>query len=226
MGRNPRPDTAPAALPYAMPVWRLKALSLALLAGFFAIGWQLTVFGRMSPPSSRIMVAENQVQHALSRPDTVDRNGRMLASDIRVYWLFADPAQIIDVDEAVERLSKVLSENDMVGLRAKLLSKSRFEWVKRGLTPRDAQRVHNLGLPGMHLMEEPQRVYPDGETAVHILGHTNVDNQGLAGIEKFIDATPAVVSQAEGGAQRPRVALSVDLRVQHALHEEDRKSVV
>lgn len=220
MGRNPRPDTAPAALPYAMPVWRLKALSLALLAGFFAIGWQLTVFGRMSPPSSRIMVAENQVRHALSRPDTVDRNGRMLASDIRVYWLFADPAQIIDVDEAVERLSKVLSENDMVGLRAKLLSKSRFEWVKRGLTPRDAQRVHNLGLPGMHLMEEPQRVYPDGETAVHILGHTNVDNQGLAGIEKFIDATPAVVSQAEGGAQRPRVALSVDLRVQHALHEE------
>jgi cell division protein FtsI (penicillin-binding protein 3) len=203
-----------------MPVWRMKALSLAVLAGFLAIGWQLTLFGRMAPPSSRIMVAENQVRHALPRPDTVDRNGRILASDIRVYWLFADPAQIIDVDEAVERLSKVLPEKDMAGLRNKLSNKTRFEWVKRGLTPRDASRIHNLGLPGLHLIEEPQRVYPAGETAVHILGHTNVDNQGLAGIEKFIDATPSVVMQADGSAQRPRVQLSIDLRVQHALHEE------
>jgi cell division protein FtsI (penicillin-binding protein 3) len=220
MDRNPRRPDMPAAAPYAMPVWRLKALSLALLAGFVAIGWQLTVFARMAPPTSRIMVAENQVRHAMSRPDTVDRDGRILASDVRVYWLFADPAQIIDVDEAVERLAKVLPEKDIVGLRNKLLNKTRFEWVKRGLTPRDASRVHNLGLPGLHLMEEPQRVYPAGETAVHILGHTNVDNQGLAGIEKFIDANPSVVMQTEGNAQRPRVQLSVDLRVQHALHEE------
>ena len=218
MGRNPHPDMAPAALPYAMPVWRLKALSLALARRLFRHRLAAHRLRPVTPPSSRIMVAENQVRHALSRPDTVDRNGRMLASDIRVYWLFADPAQIIDVDEAVERLSKVLSDRDMVGLRAKLIDKNRFEWVKRGLTPRDAQRVHNLGLPGMHLMEEPQRVYPDGETAVHILGHTNVDNQGLAGIEKYHRRHAAATIQK--AAERPRVELSVDLRVQHALHEE------
>ena len=62
------------------------------------------------------MVAENQLRHAVSRPDTVDRNGLMLASDIRVYWLFADPGQINSVDETIERLSRVLSADDMIGL--------------------------------------------------------------------------------------------------------------
>jgi cell division protein FtsI (penicillin-binding protein 3) len=200
------------------PLWRLRLLSLALLASFLAIGWQLTSLGRGSAFASRIMVAENQLRHAVSRPDTVDRHGRMLASDIRVYWLFADPGQINGVDETVERLARVLSAEDMVGLRTKLGGQSRFEWIKRGLTPREAAAVHNLGLPGLHLIQEPQRVYPAGETAVHVLGHTNVDNQGLAGIEKYIDGT--ALAAAPDTADRASVQLSIDLRIQHALHEE------
>jgi cell division protein FtsI (penicillin-binding protein 3) len=210
-----------AASAPGLPVWRLRVLMLALLGGFCAIGWQLTALGGASPVSSRIMLAENQVRHALSRPDTVDRNGRMLASDVRVYWLYADPSQILGVDETLEKLGRVLAPSDMTGLRDKLAGKSRFEWVKRGLTPKEAGRVHNLGLPGLYLIEEPQRVYPAGETAVHILGHTNVDNRGLAGIEKYIDGQPAeAISAGERPDERPRVRLSLDLRVQYALHDE------
>ena len=196
MRREPRHNeqTGAAGGP---PIWRLNLLALALLGSFFAIGWQLTALGRGGAFASRIMVAENQIRHAVSRPDTVDRNGLVLASDIRVYWLFADPAQINGVDETIEKLSRVLSAEDLIGLRTKLSGQSRFEWVKRGLTPKEAAAVHNLGLPGLHLIQEPQRVYPAGETAVHVLGHTNVDNQGLAGIEKYIDSVQQTTAATE-----------------------------
>ncbi len=215
----PRSNIDSRAAPVT-PVWRLRALAFTVLGGFLAIGWQLTALGRDTAIGSRIMTAENQIRHAVSRPDIVDRHGRMLASDIRVYWLFADPSQILDVDETVERLSHILSAEDLIGLSGKLRGPSRFEWVKRGLTPKDAALVHDMGLPGLHLIEEPQRVYPAGATAVHVLGHTNVDNQGLAGMEKFIDGMPGAATPEGGPAARPRVQLSLDLRIQHALHEE------
>jgi cell division protein FtsI (penicillin-binding protein 3) len=206
-----------------LPAWRMNALMVGLLGGFLAIGWQLTELGREGVVTSRLMVAGNAVQNAISRPDIVDRNGRMLASDIKVYWLFADPGQILDADETVEKLSRVLAPEDMVGLRARLAGKSRFEWVKRGLSPKLAAKVHNLGVPGLHLIDEPQRIYPAGRTAAHILGHTNVDNRGLAGIEKYIDVGLQTASSAQEAASdggRRRVSLSIDLRVQHALYDE------
>lgn len=203
------------------PVGRLRALTVMLLVGFGAVAWQLTSLARGIQGGARMMVTENQIRHATARPDIVDRNGRVLASDIRVYWLFADPRQILSVDETLEKLSRVLRPAEMEGLREKLSAPgSRFAWVKRGLSPRDASAVHDMGLPGLNLLQEPQRVYPAGSTAVHVLGHTNVDNEGLAGIEKFIDAQPGVISEPTEFGGRPKVRLSLDLRLQHAVHEE------
>jgi cell division protein FtsI (penicillin-binding protein 3) len=191
-----------------------------MLGGFAAIGWQLSAIGREPGAPSRLMNASNQVQHARSRPDLMDRNGRMLASDIRVYWLNADPSHVLNADDMVEKLSRVLRPDDMAGLRDKLVSKSRFEWIKRGLTPKQAKAIHNLGLPGLSLLEEPQRIYTAGRIAAHILGHTDVDNAGIAGIEKFLDARPELAAAPEGKGERAALSLSLDLRVQHALHEE------
>jgi len=193
---------------------------LAVIGCFLAVGGQLVSLGRELTTGSRMMTAENQIRHAVSRPDAVDRNGLVLASDIRVYWLFADPSQIQDVEETVERLSRVLKGIEAEDLRVRLRGPGRFVWVKRGLTPREANAVHNLGLPGLNLLQEPQRIYPAGGTAVHVLGHTNVDNEGLAGIEKFIDAQPGAATDAPEFGGRQRVRLSLDLRLQHALHEE------
>lgn len=194
---------------------------LCLLGGFAAVAWHLTMLGRYPVMTSQLMTAHEQhTQFAQSRPDLVDRNGRMLASDIRVYWLYADPGQIINADETVEKLSRILQPDDMIGLRGKLTSKSRFEWIKRGLTPNLAKAIHSLGLPGLTLIEEPQRIYPAGRTAVHVLGQTNVDNKGIAGIERYIDSHPELAIPPKEKGERPRIALSLDLRVQHALHEE------
>jgi cell division protein FtsI (penicillin-binding protein 3) len=207
--------------PGGPPSGRLHLLTLALIGCFGVVAWQLTSLARGGATvGPRMMSAENQIRHAVSRPDALDRHGRVLAADIRVYWLFADPTQVLDADETVERLSRVIKRAELDGLREKLRAPGRFVWVKRGLTPRDARAVHDLGLPGLYLLQEPQRVYPAGATAVHVLGHTNVDNEGLAGIEKYIDAQPASATQPSESGVRQRVKLSLDLRLQHAVHEE------
>src|SRR5262249_22527912 len=76
------------------------------------------------------------------RPDIVDRSGRLRATDIRVYWLAANPREIPHADEAAEKLTALFPDLDQAALSRKFREKSsRFEWVKRGLVPNQAQAV-------------------------------------------------------------------------------------
>ncbi len=202
------------------PLWRLNAVMLSLLGGFAAVVWQLALLGGGGGPATQMMAAGAHIRHAAARPDLIDRHGRILASDIGVYWLYADPARIVNADETVEKLSRFLGSDDMAGLRARLTGSSRFEWIKRGLTPKQAGEVHAFGLPGLTLIPERQRAYPAGRIAAHVLGHADVDNRGLAGIEKYLDSRPDLAVEPEEKGARPFVRLSLDLRVQHALHDE------
>ncbi len=149
------------------------------------------------------------------RPDLTDRNDIIMAKDLNKTSLYADSTKIIDVDEVVERLTAILPEIDPRRLRAKLAHKSKFIWIKRGLTPRQHARIFQLGLPGLEFERENSRVYPKGQIAAHILGHVNVDNKGTAGIEKYIDT----IGLSNTDTLAP-VRLSIDLRAQHAMREE------
>ena len=60
--------------------------------------------------------------------------------------------------------------------------------MKREITPRQHEEVHRLGIPGVGFLPENKRVYPNGPAAAHVLGFANVDNVGIAGIEKYIDS--------------------------------------
>lgn len=150
-----------------------------------------------------------------ARPDLTDRNGNILAKDLYTPSLYADSGRIIDTDEVVEKLSPILPDIDPDTLYKKLSRKSAFIWLKRGLTPRQQSRIHELGLPGLGFVREKQRVYPNGRIAAHVLGHVNIDNRGIAGIEKYIDK----IGLSNSDALAP-VALSIDLRAQHAVNEE------
>ncbi len=133
------------------------------------------------------------IVRSFARPDIVDRNGRLIATDLEAPSLYADPALILDVDEAAEKLGEVLPDLDQVQLRTMLADKSRrFVWVRRGLSPRTAQRLHDLGLPGLGFRRELKRSYPLGTLAGHVLGTVNIDNRGVSGIEKHIDETVGV----------------------------------
>jgi len=160
---------------------------------------------------------------AAARPDIVDRNGEILATDIKTASLYAEPRRIIDPDEAAEKLLSVLPDLDPVKTRRQLASDAGFIWLKREITPRQRAAIHNLGIPGVGFLSENRRFYPGGPTASHIVGHVNVDNEGIAGIENFIDGL-GLADLHEAGFALERglepVRLSVDLRVQHALRDE------
>ena len=160
---------------------------------------------------------------ATARPDILDRNGAILATDVKASSLFGEPRKIIDVDEAVELLTAELPDLDATELRERLSSRKGFVWLKREITPKQQQEIHRLGIPGIGFLSENKRVYPNGSEVSHLIGHVNIDNQGIAGIEKWLDARGLADLHMAGFAtdrlQKP-VELAVDLRVQHALRDE------
>lgn len=160
---------------------------------------------------------------ATARPDIVDRNGEILATDVKAASLFAEPRRIIDIDEAVELLTAVLPDLDPVEVRERLSSKRGFVWLKREITAKQQQEIHRLGLPGVGFLRENKRAYPNGAVVSHLIGHVNIDNQGIAGIERWLDKTGLADLHLAGFAtdrQQKPVELAVDLRVQHALRDE------
>ena len=158
-----------------------------------------------------------------ARPDIVDRNGETLATDIRTASLFAEPRYVIDPDEATELLVSVLPDLDRTRLRQELATNAKFAYIKREITPRQQQAIHKLGIPGIGFRVENRRFYPGGPAAAHVLGTVNIDNQGIAGIEKYIDQSFLSDIHAAGfgaGNNLEPVKLSLDLRVQHVVRDE------
>ena len=160
---------------------------------------------------------------ATARPDIVDRNGTVLATDVKSPSLFGEPRRIIDKDEAIELLTAALPDLDEAEARTRLSSRKGFVWLKREITPKQQQNIHKLGIPGIGFLRENKRVYPTGASVAHLIGLVNIDNQGIAGMEKWLDNNGLADLHRAGFAtdrlQKP-VELSIDLRVEHALRDE------
>ncbi|MDX8453887.1 penicillin-binding protein 2 [Mesorhizobium sp. VK9D] len=186
---------------------------------YSTIAGRLVYLGLQNPdlsdgPQSRVTA---------SRPDIVDRNGEVLATDIKTASLFAEPRRIVDADEAIERLSTVLPEIDYEQTYRKLKSGAGFVWLQRQLTPKQQADIMSLGIPGLGFRTEKRRFYPSGETSSYVVGLTNIDNQGISGMEKYIDEQGLSDLQASGLAvarDLKPVKLSIDLRVQHVVRDE------
>jgi cell division protein FtsI (penicillin-binding protein 3) len=166
------------------------------------------------------------VTHA--RPDIVDRNGETLATDIKTASLFAEPRYIVDPDEATELLTTILPDLDPDRLRRQLSTDAKFAYIKRELTPRQQQAIHKLGIPGIGFRVENRRFYPGGAAASHVLGSVDIDNAGIAGIEKYIDESFLNDLHTAGfatGHALESVRLSLDLRVQHVVRDELAKAM-
>ncbi len=197
-------------------------IAIACFAVFYsAIGARLVQYGMRSPETVSSIARADQL--LISRPDLLDRNGEVLATDIRTVSLFAEPNKIVDADEAVELLATVLPDLDMRGIHRKLSSNSRFQWLRRQLTPKQQSQILSLGIPGIGFRPETRRFYPGGPTASHVVGHVNIDNKGIAGMEKYVDGDGLGDLAAAGmtvNEDLKPVRLSLDLRVQHVLRDE------
>lgn len=195
-----------------------------VFAIYAAIGGRLVHLALQDEPAPAVPAA----RVTASRPDLVDRNREVLATDIKTASLFAEPRRIVDIDEAIEKLATVLPDLDYERTYRRLDSDAGFVWLRRQLSPRQQARIMALGVPGFGFRSEKSRFYPGGPTASHILGLVNVDNKGIAGIEKFVDDQGLADLQATGlaveGHLEP-VRLSIDLRVQHIIRDELMRSM-
>jgi cell division protein FtsI (penicillin-binding protein 3) len=198
----------------------LAIVAFAVVYSIIAV--RLVMFGIASDSRTAHRVVSGDAI-ATARPDILDRNGEILATDVPVPSLYAEPRRLIDVDEAVELLTADLPDLDATELRERLSSKRGFVWLKRDIAPAQQSEIYHQGMPGIGFLNENKRDYPNGSEVSHVLGAVNIDNQGIAGIEKWLDGQGLQALHMAGLAtdrlQTP-VQLAVDLRVQHAMRDE------
>jgi cell division protein FtsI (penicillin-binding protein 3) len=207
---------------------RLRLVGLCFASSFLAICAQLgylSVYKNLGVPNEPVA----QYEPRMPRPDIVDRNGIVLATDISVPSLYAEPNKVLDVDEAVELLTATDPELDAKQLRSRLSqSKKGFVWLKREVSPELKEAIFNLGIPGIGFRPETKRIYPMGRLAAHVLGYVDLDSIGIAGIEKYLDDQGAIYTASLADPEKRMTTpayTTIDIRVQHALADELAKAI-
>ncbi len=207
---------------------RVKLIACVFVLVYGVIAGKLIYFGLLPPqPPNSSGGAWDTV--AAARPDILDRHGDILATDIKVTSVFADPRRIIDKDEAVDQLTSIMPDLNARELRERLGSRKGFVWVKRAITPKQQQAIYHLGLPGIGFMQENKRVYPNGPLAAHVLGYANINGIGISGLEKYIDSE-GLADLHVAGFKLTRddlkpVVTSLDLRATYAVRDELAKGI-
>lgn len=190
---------------------RLIFVMSAFAVLFFIVAMkatEVTVLGH----SEKKSVASSKKDN-VKRSEIVDRNGNLLATNLKTSSIYANPKEILNFEETVTKLSDTIPKLDAPSLMADLDRDTKFVWIKRNITPKEQKAVNDLGLPGIYFIDDKSRVYPHGNLLSHILGYVDVDNKGLAGIEREFDE---LLSKS---GKKP-LQLSVDLKLQHILRDE------
>ena len=208
---------------------RIRLMGLFFASVFLAITVQLVRITIIAPMNEEAKIIAEAREH-IPRPDIVDRNGIVLATDIAVASLYADPRKIIDIDEAVELITATVPDIDSKALLAKFKTPGKaFVWLKRQVSPEERDAVYNLGIPGVGYVNERKRVYPQGRLSAHTVGYVDVDTKGIAGIERYLDDAGALFTASltdPGKAAAAPAELAMDIRVQHAMTDEISKAVI
>jgi cell division protein FtsI (penicillin-binding protein 3) len=150
------------------------------------------------------------------RGDIVDRDGKPLARTIDAWTIALHPSKIIGNKLDLSRkLATLMPERDEAAWMELLRSDKTFIYLRRRASPRLVEAVNALGEPGLALSREPDRLYPQTDLAAHVLGFTDIDGHGAAGMERAFD------DQLSGPETRGEpLVLSISSGVQQALEHE------
>jgi cell division protein FtsI (penicillin-binding protein 3) len=150
------------------------------------------------------------------RADIVDRNGIQLARTIDAWSIGIHPRRVIgDRAELARRLHELMPDRSAEQYRALLSSDSNYLYLARRAVPELVDAVNALGEPAIVFNREPERLYPQTALAGHVLGWTDFDGRGVAGMERVLEERLT----APGQRGRP-VALAIDSRVQATMESE------
>jgi cell division protein FtsI (penicillin-binding protein 3) len=159
---------------------------------------------------------EELTSYIPERGDIVDRNGDPLARTIDAWTIAIHPNKVIgDKLALARRLAELMPEYGEEQYFGLLRSGKTFFYLRRRASPALVEAVNAIGEPGLAIQREPDRLYPQTTLAAHVLGFTDIDGHGVAGMERAYDgylADPATRGQP--------LILSIDSRVQQALEHE------
>ncbi len=168
------------------PVWRSKfivgmiALGFVVLAGRAA--WVQVVSNEFFQRQGEVRFART-LELPANRGRILDRNGLLLATSVPAPSIWAIPEDVDRDRKKLTQLAKLL-EMPLAELEKKLENEDKtFVWLKRQLDAPVAQEVAALNIKGIYQRKEYKRQYPEGEAAAHVVGFTNVEDQGQEGME-------------------------------------------
>lgn len=151
------------------------------------------------------------------RGDIVDRNGIMLAASLKTASLYADQKRITDPVTSAKALTDIFPDLRYGDALKKLQGDKRFVWIRRNLTPTEQRKILEIGDPGLAFEYDYRRIYPQGNMTSHIVGYTDTDGKGIAGIEHSFNKLLTDSSAP--------LKLTLDIRLQHILKREVQKAV-
>jgi cell division protein FtsI (penicillin-binding protein 3) len=199
---------------------RLLVLGLAFFCAFGLIGMRMGALASSVPEEPRASAVGNPIIG--QRSDIVDRNGRILATNLQTHSLYAHPRDMIDPAYAAKGLAEIFPDLDEAELLKDFAGERRFLWIRRQISPEQMQAVHDIGSPGLLFGPREMRLYPNGPIAAHILGGASYGREGVAsaevigvaGVERQFDSY--LRDPANEGAP---LQLSLDLTVQAAAEQ-------
>lgn len=239
--------TASPLLTSRTPVWRSKLVVSALALGFIGLGARaayIQVFNNDFFQRQGEVRYSRTLELPASRGRILDRNGLILASSVPSPSIWAIPEDVALNDTQRSELAKLLAL-PLADLNKKLADEDKnFVWLKRHVEPETAKQIAQAGFKGIYQRTEFKRQYPEGEAAAHVVGFTNVEDNGQEGIELLYNSTllgragsRQVIKDRLGqsveqvGESVPPVAgqdvhLSLDTKVQFFAYQKLRDAVV
>ena len=190
-----------------------------VLCGFIAIAIIGTIGTRivgLAEANGNLRLAVHGQTAAPMRGRILDRSGQLLAGNLPITVLHANPTEIMNIDAAAARLAPTLPHHSIADLRNLLGKKTKYVELDRQLSPKQHAAILQLGIPGVYFAKGMSRIYPRGQTAAHVLGFVDTDHNGIAGIEKALN------TELANGQD---VTLSLDLGLQTIISHEIQKQI-
>ena len=199
---------------------RLLVLGAMFAIAFGTIGMRMGALAGSTPQEPQAAVRGNPIIG--QRADITDRNGRILATNLQTYSLYAHPQDMVDPVYAADELVKIFPELKLDKLLADFSGARKFLWIRRQISPEQMQAVHDIGSTGLLFGPREMRLYPNGAIAAHILGGSSYGREGVAsaevigvaGVEREFDEL-----LRDPAREGEPLALSIDLTVQAAAEE-------
>jgi cell division protein FtsI (penicillin-binding protein 3) len=155
---------------------------------------------------------QKNVISPVKRANITDRNGVVVATNLPTVNLFTNPKKVSNADEVAKKLSKIFTDVSYEDFLIRLTRNSRFVYLRRNISPQQQALVNALGYPELEFQPSEVRVYPQKHLLSHVLGNTDIDNKGIAGLEKSLN------DRLENSTKD--LSLTIDLGVQYTVRDE------